>query len=239
MVVLHDEKQYEREKTKTEGNQPPKSDVETATPKMSDFRGKRNGEQHKLTKKTLASLETEKKGMPLDWDETETKDSEVNTYDSDVVSSKARTVSLTAYCERNDAFAKLEQLLRRTATKNTSPNPVGRRTREKNAGSNSACVGSPAVKLERSESEISSRSSVFESTEGSHYITSDSMTSSPKPAAKSKRKLLSPTVLEVASEDEHPATSEMNVATLALIQKKRRRLKATMEASKQKKKTKV
>ena len=47
---------YEREKTKTEGNQPPKSDVETATPKMSDFREKRNGEQHTLTEKTLASL---------------------------------------------------------------------------------------------------------------------------------------------------------------------------------------
>ena len=64
---------YEREKTKTEGNQPPKSDVETATPKMSDFREKRNGEQHTLTKKTLASLEIEKKGMPLNWDETEKK----------------------------------------------------------------------------------------------------------------------------------------------------------------------
>ena len=231
---------YEREKTKTEGNQPPKSDVETATPKMSDFREKRNGEQHKLTEKTLASLDTEKKGMPLNWDETETKVSEVTTNDSDIVSSKARTVSSTAYCERNDAFAKLEQLLRRTATKNTSPNPVGRRTRKKNAGLNSSCVGSPAVKLERSESERSSRSSVFESTESSHhYITSDSMTSSPKPAAKSKRKLLSPTVLEVASEDEHPATSEMNVATLASIQKKRRKLKASSEALKKKKKTKV
>ena len=102
---------YEREKTKTEGNQPPKSDVETATPKMSDFREKRNGEQHKLTEKTLASLDTEKKGMPLNWDETETKVSEVTTYDSDIVSSKARTVSATAYCKRNDAFAKLEQIL--------------------------------------------------------------------------------------------------------------------------------
>ena len=142
---------YEREKTKTEGNQPPKSDVETATPKMSDFREKRNGEQHKLTEKALASLDTEKKGMPLNWDETETKVSEVTTYDSDIVSSKARTVSATAYCKRNDAFAKLEQLLRRTATKNTSPNPVGRRTRKKNAGLNSSCVGSPAVKLERSQ----------------------------------------------------------------------------------------
>ena len=230
----------EREKTKTEGNQPPKSDVETATPKMSDFREKRNGEQHTLTKKTLASLETEKKGMPLVWDETETKDSEVTTDDSDIVSFKARTVNSTAYCERNDAFAKLEQLLRRTATKNTSPNPMGRRTRKKNAGLSSSCVGSPAVKLERSESERSSRSSVFESTESSHhYNTSDSMTSSPKPAAKSNRKLLSPTVLEVASEDEHPATSEMNVATLASIQKKRRKLKASSEALKKKKKTKV
>jgi hypothetical protein len=50
---------------------------------------------------------------------------------------------------------------------------------------------------------------------------------------------LSSTVLQVASEDEHPSTSEMNFATLASIQKKRRKLKARVEASRHKKKTKA
>jgi hypothetical protein len=44
--------------------------VETSTPKMYDFREKRNGKQYTLTEKTLTSLETEKKGMPLKWDNT-------------------------------------------------------------------------------------------------------------------------------------------------------------------------
>jgi hypothetical protein len=127
---------------------------------------------------------------------------------------------------RANAFQKLELLLRtRMKKKNTS-----------------RIVLSPEVKLEKPASSTSNGSSVcYESVDGSSFLASASTSSSPVVSRKTKRSILAqkPAAVVVMTEDTeaHPASSKLNVATLAKIQKKRRLImQATLEAQKKRKK---
>ena len=125
---------------------------------------------------------------------------------------------------RANAFQKLELLLRT-------------KMKEKNT---SRIVRSPEVKLEKSASSTSNDSSVcYESLDGSSFLASASTSSSPVVSRKTKRSILAQkpaAVVKTEDTEAHPASSKMNVATLAKIQKKRRLMQAALEAQKKRKK---
>jgi hypothetical protein len=132
-----------------------------------------------------------------------------------------------------DAFAKLRSLLRqKAAKKNTSPSAVGKSTRNVSPVPKFGSRSLP-VKLEKSSSTSSRESAVYDSAEGSGIVLSSSEGSSAaEPKKITRRKILAKnksTIVGTDDNETHPASSKMNVATLARIQKKRRLLQAAMD----------
>ena len=132
-----------------------------------------------------------------------------------------------------DAFAKLRSLLRqKAAKKNTSPSAVGKSTRNVSPVPKFGSRSLP-VKLEKSSSTSSRESAVYDSAEGSGIVLSSSEGSSAsEPKKITRRKILAKnksTIVGTDDNETHPASSTMNVATLARIQKKRRLLQAAMD----------
>ena len=145
----------------------------------------------------------------------------------DVIATKlTETAGLTT--KPVDAFAKLQSLLRQKANQKTSGKSTRNLSPVPKFGSSSPCV-----KLEKSSSTSSRESVVYDSTEGSGTVLSSSEGSSAaEPKKITRRKILAKnksTIVGTDDNETHPASSKMNVATLARIQKKRRLLQAAMD----------
>ena len=149
----------------------------------------------------------------------------------DVIATKlTKTAGLTT--KPVDAFAKLQSLLRQKANQKTSGKSTRNLSPVPKFGSSSPCV-----KLEKSSSTSSRESVVYDSTEGSGTVLSSSECSSAAESkTKTRRKIFrkKPTIVVTDDKRKHPASSEMNVATLARIQKKRRLMQSAIQERKKK-----